>query len=224
MKPAVSLSMTHPFSAGALCSTVRDLVIWQRALAGGRVVSAQSYSLMTTPDTLNNGSRLELWIRSRSGAARRQAIVSHSGGINGFTTYGMYLPDERLNIIVLTNSDGGPGPLALNVARAVVGIPLVPMPKPLVAVALADSLRDRIPGVYDFGRLVIHVTIEDGRVIAQAEGPGQGKFPLVHVGNLRFGSPADPTLFITFVNEYGKIAKAQFVQRGSPPAEGTRKP
>ena len=47
--------MTHPFAAGALCSTVGDLVKWQRALMGGSVVNAQSYALMTTPDTLNNG-------------------------------------------------------------------------------------------------------------------------------------------------------------------------
>jgi hypothetical protein len=134
------------------------------------------------------------------------------------------MPDERLNVIVFTNSDGGPDPLALNVTRAVLGMPVVPMPKPLVAQPLADSLRDRIPGVYDLGRLVIRVTLEDGRLIGQAEGPGQGKFPLIHVGNLRFGTEVDPTLFLTFVNDNGKVTKVQFTQRGSPPVEGTRKP
>jgi hypothetical protein len=135
----------------------------------------------------------------------------------------MYMPDESLNVIVLSNSDGGPGPLALNVARAVVGIPVVPMPKPLVATALADSLRTRLPGVYDFGKLVLHVTVEDGRLMAQPDGPGQPKFPLVHLGNLRFGADLDRTLFVTFVNENGRISKAQFTQRGSS-LDGTRKP
>jgi D-alanyl-D-alanine carboxypeptidase len=224
VKPAVYLSMTQPFSAGSLCSTVRDLVKWHRALFEGRVVGARSYSLMTTPDTLNNGSRLNYGFGLGAGQLGGKRVVSHSGGINGFTTYGMYMPDERLNVIVFTNSDGGPTPLALNVARVVLGIPVVPMPKPLVPVPLADSLRDRIAGVYDFGKLMIHVSVEEGRLIGQAEGPGQGKFPLVHVGNLRFGSPADPSIFITFVNENGRISKAQFVQRGSPPVEGLRKP
>jgi len=68
------------------------------------------------------------------------------------------------------------------------------------------------------------VTVEDGRLMAQAEGQGQGKFPLVHVGGFKFGTQVDPTLFITFVDEGGKITKAQFTQRGSPPVEGTRKP
>jgi hypothetical protein len=134
------------------------------------------------------------------------------------------MPDESLNVITLTNSDGGPAPLAQNIARAVVGSPLVPMPKPLVAVALADSLRNRIPGAYDFGKLILRVTLEEGRLMAQPDGPGQPKFPLVHLGNLRFGADVDRSLVITFVNENGKISKAQFTQRGSPSVEGARKP
>ena len=223
VKPAEYLNITQPFSAGALCSTVRDLVKWHRALVDGRVVGARSYLLMTTPDTLISGAKINYGFGLVPGQLSGKRMIGHSGGINGFTTYGMYMPDESLNVIVLSNSDGGPGPLALNVARVVVGIPVVPMPKPLVATALADSLRARIPGVYDFGKVVLHVTLEDGRLMAQPDGPGQPKFPLVHLGGLRFGADLDRTLFVTFVNENGRISKAQFTQRGSS-LDGTRKP
>ena len=223
VKPAEYLNITQPFAAGALCSTVRDLVKWHRALLDGRVVGARSYSLMTTADTLTNGSKINYGFGLVPGELGGKRTIGHSGGINGFTTYGLFVPDANLNVIVLSNSDGGPGPLALNATRAVLGIPLVPMPKPLVAVPLADSLRDRITGVYDFGKLVLHVTHEDGRFMAQPDGPGQPKFPLVHLGNLRFGADLDRTLFVTFINEKGKIAKAQFTQRGSS-LDGTRKP
>jgi len=167
--------MTQPFSAGALCSTVRDLVKWHRALLDGRVVGARSYALMTTADTLNNGSRINYGFGLVPGELGGERTIGHSGGINGYTTYGMYMPDETLNVIVLTNSDGGPGPLAQNIARAAIGIPLVPMPKPLVAVVLADSLRDRVPGLYDFGKLILRVTLESGRLMAQPDGPGPAK-------------------------------------------------
>ena len=43
------LSMNQPGAAGALCSTVVDLLFWTRALRAGRVVSAASYEQMTTP-------------------------------------------------------------------------------------------------------------------------------------------------------------------------------
>jgi len=223
VKPAEYLNITQPFSAGAVCSTVRDLVKWHRALLDGRVVGARSYSLMTTADTLNNGSKINYGFGLIPGQLNGKRMIGHSGGINGFTTYGLYVPDENLNVIVLSNSDGGPGPLALNATRAVLGVPVVPMPKPLVAVALADSLRDRIPGVYDFGELVLRITLEDGRMMAQPDGPGQPKFPIVHLGNLRFGADIDRSISITFINENGKISKVQFTQRGSS-LDGTRKP
>ena len=151
-------------------------------------------------------------------------MIAHGGGIFGFTTAGVFIPEDAINIAVFTNSEGGPDALAANIARAVMGLPLVAPPARLVAAPLRDIDRDRMPGVYDFGQLVIRVTVENGRLMAQAEGAGQGKFPLVHVGGFRFGTQADPTLFITFVDDNGNITKAQFTQRGSPPIEGTRKP
>src|SRR4029078_1668186 len=129
-----------------------------------------------------------------------------------------------LNVIVLTNSDGGPAPLAQNIARAVLGIPLVPMPRPLVALALSDSLRDRVPGVYDFGKFTLHVTLEDGRLMAQPDGPGHPRVRPLDRGTLRFGPDVARPMFATFVNDKGKVSKPQFTQRGGPPVEGIRKP
>ena len=224
MRVADYLSMTHPFSAGAICSTVRDLVKWQRALVGGKVVSAKSFEQMTTPDSLPGGRRMNYGFGLTVGQVGNKKMVAHGGGIFGFTTAGVFIPEDQINVAVFTNSEGGPDALAANIARAVMGIPLVAPPARVVASPLRDIDRDRMPGVYDFGQLVIHVTVEDGRLMAQAEGQGQGKFPLVHVGGFKFGTQVDPTLFITFVDENGKITKARFTQRGSPPVEGTRKP
>jgi len=49
LKNAPPIDMSAPFAAGALCSTVEDLVAWSQALAGGKVVSPASYARMTTP-------------------------------------------------------------------------------------------------------------------------------------------------------------------------------
>jgi CubicO group peptidase (beta-lactamase class C family) len=120
------LSMTHPFSAGALCSTVRDLLVWQRALHGGQVVSAASYRLMTTPDTLANGKPLTYGFGLGTGTLGDHRMIAHGGGINGFTTMQMYFPAETLSVIVFTNTDRrGPDAAATNMARAVLGLPLV---------------------------------------------------------------------------------------------------
>lgn len=226
-RPAAYLSMTHPFAAGALCSTVRDLVVWQRALAGGRVVNARSYALLTTADTLNDGRRLAYGFGLVPGRLGTHGSIGHGGSVNGFTTSSAYFPDDSVNVVVFTNSDGGPDALAQNISRAVFGMPLVAGPRPLVAVPLPDADRDRVVGVYDVespgGKLALHVMIEDGKLMAQAEGQGQGKFPLVYTGNLQFGAAVDPSLVLTFLSENGRITGLR-LQQGGGTLEGTRRP
>lgn len=124
--PSEYLSLTHPFAAGALCSTVRDFLVWQRALNNGRVVSAESYRLMTTPDTLTNGKRLDYGFGLQVAQIGTHRAIVHGGGINGFTTMQIWVPDEILSVIVFTNTDGqAPNRLANNIARLVLGMPLV---------------------------------------------------------------------------------------------------
>jgi D-alanyl-D-alanine carboxypeptidase len=228
VKPAEFLAMSHPFSAGALCSTVRDLVIWQRALAGGRVVNAKSFALMTTADTLNNGKRLNYGFGLVPGMLGTHRSIGHGGGVNGFTTSSIFFPDDSVNVVVFSNSDRGPDALALNIARAVFGMPLVAGPKPLVAVPLPDADRDRLPGTYELaapsgGKFVVHIMVENGQVMTQAEGPGQGKFPLIYLGNMQFGASIDPSLRVTFISENGVVTRMRLEQGGGT-MEGPRRP
>ncbi len=227
-KPAEYLSMSQPLSAGALCSTVRDLVIWQRALAGGRVVNAKSFALMTTPDTLNSGRRFSYGFGLSIGSVGTHRSIGHNGGINGFTTASMWFPDDSVNVVVFSNADAGPDGLLLNVARAVFGMPLVQPPKAVVAMPLPADVRDQLPGVYELaagngGTFVVRIMVENGQVMTQAEGPGQGKFPLIYAGDMTFGASFDPSLRVTFISENGKVAKMRLVQGGGT-MEGPRRP
>ena len=53
---ARTISMTVPFAAGAVRSTVGDLLLWSDALMHGRVLKPESCRQMTTPVRLNDGS------------------------------------------------------------------------------------------------------------------------------------------------------------------------
>lgn len=100
------LNHLWPYSAGSLCSTAGDLVAWNRALHGGRVLSPASYAELTTPGTLNDGSRLRyakgLTVHSVAG----HRAIEHGGGINGFVSSSNYFPDADAIIVVLINSTG----------------------------------------------------------------------------------------------------------------------
>ena len=130
-KPATYIDMSQWFAAGALCSTARDIVKWQRALESGTVVDAASYTLMTTPDTLIDGSRLTYGFGLTIGALGAHRQIGHNGAASGFTNMSLFYPDDSVNIVVLSNADAGPGlrsggtpVLAANIARVVFGIPL----------------------------------------------------------------------------------------------------
>jgi D-alanyl-D-alanine carboxypeptidase len=121
---AEPMSMTYPFSAGGLCSTVSDLAVWQRALASGRVVSTYSYSEMTTPGTLSNGDQISYGFGLFLGTLAGHRKIAHGGSINGFITELAYFPDDSLSVVVLTNSDANqPALLAAKIARRVLGLP-----------------------------------------------------------------------------------------------------
>jgi N-acyl-D-aspartate/D-glutamate deacylase/CubicO group peptidase (beta-lactamase class C family) len=101
------LSMTQPFSAGSLESTVEDLMRWQIALRSGKVVSPESYRLMTTPGRLNSGEQtgygFGLFVRQ----SEWRRTIQHGGGIHGFTCALNYYPDEDVTLALLTNSRMG---------------------------------------------------------------------------------------------------------------------
>jgi CubicO group peptidase (beta-lactamase class C family) len=131
---AIYVNMAQPFAAGALISTVGDLILWQRGLATGKVLSAASWEEMTTPGTLNNGKAAPygcgVFVRKESG----RDVIRHGGGIVGFRSELRYYPEEDpptslrevrragVTVVVLSNSQGfPPDPVARKVAGFVLG-------------------------------------------------------------------------------------------------------
>jgi len=224
------LHLSHPFSAGALCSTVGDLAKWQRALDGGQVVSAASYALMTTADSLPSGRRINYGFGLVPGEFNGHKIVSHTGGINGFATAATYVPDDSLSIVVYTNYDGeSPQTLVRNLLRVAYGVAPVgraAAPTPASAPSLSTADRDAIVGEYTLQlpggqALPIKFFLDGTRLMAQAQ--GQPANEVRYLGNYRFGVAFDPELRFTFTLEAGKATKVTLLQGGAR-IEGPRVP
>jgi CubicO group peptidase (beta-lactamase class C family) len=194
------LSMHQPFAAGALCSTVGDLVAWQRALAAGRVVKPSSYTAMTTPIEAAAGARYGFGLFRDTLAGRTR--VHHGGGIHGFTSSLMYFPLDTLSVVVLANTVTQlTGRVASNIARAALGAPLSAGPPPLADLPATAEERARFAGTYGLkmpnGQVrMFRVFERDGKLISQAE--GQGEIPLLYQGNNVFGASFDRSVRITF--------------------------
>jgi CubicO group peptidase (beta-lactamase class C family) len=224
------LDLSHPFAAGALCSTVGDFVTWQRALDGGKVVSPASYALMSTTDSLSSGRKINYGFGLVPGDFNGHKTVSHTGGINGFATAATYVPDDSLSIVVFTNFDAAsPQALVQNLLRVAYGVaPVgrVPAAPPTGAPVLSTADRDAIVGTYTLqlpgGQpLPIKFFLDGSRLMAQAQ--GQEANEIRYLGNYVFGVGFDPDLRFTFTVEAGKATKVVLLQGGAR-IEGPRVP
>ena len=226
------LDLSHPFSAGALCSTVGDLVKWQRALDGGKVVSPASYALMSTADTLNSGRRINYGFGLVPGMFNDHKTISHTGGINGFATAATYVPDDSLSIVVFTNYDAeSPQTLVQNLLRVAYGVDPVsrrgaPAPTQAAAPTLSSADRDAIIGNYVLPlpggqQLPIKFFLDGTRLMAQAQ--GQQANEMRYLGNYEFGVSFDPALRFTFTMEAGKATRVTLLQNGEK-IDGPRAP
>jgi len=105
---AGAISMTSPFAAGALGSTVIDLLAWETALTTGRAISRESFQAMTTPATLNDGTRTTYGYGMVIGELDGHPMLSHGGAINGFRSQLSFYPADDLIVAVLCNNGGAP--------------------------------------------------------------------------------------------------------------------
>ena len=158
---APPLSMTQPFAAGALCSTIGDLVTWTHALHAGRVIKETSLRRMLAGEKLNDGNILDYGYGIGLANLDGRREFSHSGGINGFNSFLAFYPDENLTVAVLTNSDASnPTVLGKQLARHALGVPAF-KPRDL---ALTATQLGRVTGMYFQGEMQIRVTSENGRI------------------------------------------------------------
>ena len=164
LKNAAPIDMSAPFAAGALCSTVDDLVAWSQALAGGKVVTPASFAKMTTPVKVpGDGKGPQYGFGLGLGAREGHRRIGHNGGINGFTSSLATFPDDGLTVVVLANTDGGiPDTLVARIVGEVLGLQ-TPAPKPV-------SLPDPKKFLGDFKMTdkaeihLLHVFVENGRL------------------------------------------------------------
>jgi CubicO group peptidase (beta-lactamase class C family) len=198
------LSMKTPYSAGALGSSVVDLLTWQQSLVENRLISEDSYEKMTTPATLNDGSKTTYGYGLAIGNLEGRRKISHGGGINGFSTQLSHYPEDGLTVVVLCNSgSASPGALESRIARAVLGIP----EKIVEVVPLSETELEVYAGVYDAGRSPIKVSIEDGALTAMGS-------RLRPVGNHQFLPDGDDYRVITFTVEDGRAVSVRMEREG----------
>lgn len=212
------LSWTHPYSAGALLSTVDDLARWADALSTGKLLKTASLERMATPARLASGAptHYAYGLGVSDYAGRR--IIEHGGNTFGFAADILRMPEERLLIVILSNNNSkNPEPLAFRIAAKALGQPLEERP----VLALDAGTRDEYVGVYRFSKeLTRTITREGERLFAQRSG-GE-KQEILPIARDELAYKDSGTVLRIRRDAQGKIAGAELEPRFGPSETGVR--
>jgi CubicO group peptidase (beta-lactamase class C family) len=164
-KTAPIVDSTVSFSAGAIYSTTGDLYLWHKALENNTVLSKSQQEKAYTPVRNNYGYG---WgIDSIEGKRR----VGHGGGIPGYITNESRVPEDDIDIVLLSNaSDMSLGEITKSI-YAILYNTAYTLPVERIAIKLPEETLKQYEGEYEVRPgLDVVITAKDGELTAMPTG------------------------------------------------------
>ncbi len=217
IRNANALDMQQPYSAGSLYSTVEDLLKWDQALYTDKLLPSAAKAIMWTPFLSNYAYGWSIVPPSPATFGHKR--VTHGGGINGFASMLIRLPDPNVTAIVLSNnSSANAGLVARDLLALYFGQPYtVPVPRTIVPVD--PKVFDQYVGQYELRPdFIMTVTREGNGIFTQATGQGKIEvfplsetrfFPKVVEAEITFVKGADGTVTHLLLTQGGRTQTAK---------------
>ena len=133
------LDMSIPYAAGSLYATVEDLFLWDQALYTDRVLPEQTKQVMFKPHLANYAYG---WSVRNARFDPKVQVITHNGGINGFSTTIIRFPAEKNLIVMLDNTGQGLDRLSEELAKILYDRPHA-LPKMSVAEVLSKTIAEK---------------------------------------------------------------------------------
>jgi D-alanyl-D-alanine carboxypeptidase len=207
------ISMNAPGAAGALVSTVLDLIKWHQALEAGALVSAASYESLYQPTKLADGKSQPYGFGWGVNEVYGHRKLGHGGGINGFSTMIARYPDDRLAVIVLSNTAGANvGSVESRIAKVMLGIE----DRPAADLPTEEALLRPLVGSYIWLEQRVEITSQDNRLTMKL--PGKQRDRLKYQGDQTFVSSDDADVRVKFTVQEGKAVEIELDVRGAKSA------
>jgi D-alanyl-D-alanine carboxypeptidase len=107
-EPRYAVRMASGISAeadGGVLMSARDVPSWDHALTSGTMLSAQSRNRLLAPTRLTTGRTAPYGLGMFTGTLRGQPYQFHGGSVPGFLSFYLRCPEERVSVLVMTNTD-----------------------------------------------------------------------------------------------------------------------
>ncbi len=208
-------SMTIAYSAGALLSNVVDMYKWHQALYSNKIVKKETrekaLSSFKLLDGLNSNYGYGWFINAIQ--VQGSPTITHTGGIKGFSTIEMYLPNEDVFVTVLSNLENNPKVQESAVYIAALAIGKKMNDEIAVDRATIESYKGKYEMTSQASRIAL-IKEMDGKLIIEVV--GEWKAQLLAITPTTFNiKNVRPAMTLEFVkNETGKLTKFTINQGG----------
>lgn len=199
------LSMKLPYAAGSLLSTVDDLYTWNRALFAGKVISRDSFKRMITPTKLKDGKMQNYGYGLGISKFFGYRSIGHGGGINGFVTYAMQIPEKKVFVAVFSNCPGME-PAPRFVARWIAALLVGKSVKEKKPVKVAEDILESYVGIYKINNGNYREVIKKGDKLF-TQRTGGPMFPIYAESNSRFFYKMSFSRLSFVKDKNGKVVK-----------------
>ena len=223
LENAAYISMTRPYAAGSLASTVDDLAKWDAALYTNDLIDQTTLKRAWTPFILNSGADNQYGYGWSICAYQGHTCIEHGGGIHGFNTFAIRIPERRVYVAALMNAMPPPvSPMLLGFKLAALAIDK-PYPEP-VAISLKEELLKQFVGRYEVSRAVVFtiiVTLQSGQLFVQFS-EGEPTQEIVALSPTAFFLKESLWQIRFVMDATGQVQAAQIWDRDLLAAEGIR--
>ena len=211
------LSMTLPYAAGSLMSSVEDLYKWNRALRSNQLVKKETLEKAFTGYKLQTGRNTHYGYGWSIGDIGNHRVIEHSGGIPGYLSDALYAPEDDIFIAVLSNCTcNAPDGTLQKMTASVLGVPL-----DYKAIAVDSTVLKQYIGVFESENGDTRVISSEGnQLFSQRKGGSRFKIAAYEKDKFFFESSSS---LIRFAKDgSGKITGLEF-KSGITPYEYWKK-
>lgn len=222
LRNAGYMNMTQPYAAGSIETNVDDLARWNELLVAGKVIDKalvdRAWTESRTKDGKPTGYGYGWYVSDEDGVH----FVVHGGGITGFRSNGVLVPEKKLFVGVLHNalSSGNDLYYTLKYITTRLALEVLGQSWSATPVAMSDDAKNQFTGIYDFDGVKRTVRFEDGQLSAQRE--GGPPFALVPVAKDEFVYDKAFTRLKFRMASSGAIESVVSISRGQPTQTGKR--
>lgn len=204
------MSMTIPYAAGSILSTVEDLFKWNQALHSYKLINKETLEKAFTEYKLTDGRGTEYGYGWGLKKIQGSPTIEHGGGINGFLTNAIYLPEEDVFVALFSNSNGkSPNDLSVKMAALAIDKPYT-----YKDITLDEAVLEEYTGVYENDQGDLRLIIREGnQLFSQRAGSSRLKIKPYEKDRFFF---EDSFVFVDFERDnQNRVIKAVNENRGT---------